>query len=52
MRLLLLLLMILVHGMKRKLDNEFEANDEILHNDPSFDELEEIAEHPLGAKIL
>jgi len=23
-----------------------------LHNDPSFDELEEISEHPLGAKIL
>ena len=33
----------------------FEEDEEILgklHNDPDFDELELIAEHPLGAKIL
>lgn len=28
------------------------GQDDTFHNDPAFDQLQEIYEHPLGAKIL
>lgn len=46
------LLLTTVVAVRRRSGQPFEANEDVLHNDPGFDELEEISEHPLGAKIL
>ncbi|CAD8143395.1 unnamed protein product [Paramecium octaurelia] len=50
--LLLFIVFIGIRAVRRKDDEQFQANQEILHNDPSFDDLEEIVENPLGAKVL
>lgn len=45
---LIWLMLAVVLGVRQK----FDSDNQILHNDPAFDELESIAEHPLGTKIL
>jgi hypothetical protein len=47
-----LLLLLTVAAIKKREKFLTSNQDDSFHNDPAFDKLQEISEHPLGAKIL